>query len=215
MSTITSENLIAVTGAKAGQRAILKDGKALLIGLGGSSISSGSSSGSSGGSSSSGSSSGFSVYQVTSKGASLQGKQVTGYTSDGAVTLADETVTLSDYQFQNIQVGQSYIVNSDLKIIGFPCFKQPQIYQLKIQGSISSDGIYTRTQNKALGYQRVWVNTQLQRKIVYDSGLMFWMVADLAGNQIFPGGTAQNPQDTDYMDMTGQQWVNPTCSRVD
>ena len=32
---IKAENLIAVTGAKAGQRAILKNGKAILVGMGG------------------------------------------------------------------------------------------------------------------------------------------------------------------------------------
>lgn len=35
MSTITSENLVEVTGAVAGQRAILKNGKAILVGMGG------------------------------------------------------------------------------------------------------------------------------------------------------------------------------------
>ena len=37
MSTITSENLVEVSGAKVEQRAILKDGKTILVGIGGNS----------------------------------------------------------------------------------------------------------------------------------------------------------------------------------
>ena len=176
---IKPQNLIEVTGAKAGQRAILKDGKAILVGIGGKQLSGGS---------------GVDTSDTTAKSSDVlagkvfhraDGKLVQGTIATVEPTVDGNTFTVQQGYVATQTVKQVPLANitqtEDKLIIDIGYIDQKKEYQMSSSGGSGSLDVVKVTQyspyvpaySAQKGYsfelEATWYNWQVDKEQAYDT----------------------------------------------